>query len=239
MLCVSGVRYLVAAKLLDVCLREPHKIRCSSNQFRVFVTLAGVVGEHMRNRLSVAVNVCAAVFSFRVYPNFPFAHFNLPCLTIHSSGLLRSRSITALGVIEGGAVNVSLFRYAFALILLSLIGGLFVPAMTVPRLGLSAHTIGVLGGVLLIAVGAIWQHFHLTSAQGAWLKWSWLYSSYINWFGCLVGAVLGAGRTTPIASGGYVGSDITEFVVSALLISVAIASFIAVGLSLWGLRRAP
>ncbi|AFL72498.1 hypothetical protein [Thiocystis violascens] len=135
-------------------------------------------------------------------------------------------------------MNVSLFRYAFVLILLSLVGGFFIPAMAVPRLGLSAHTIGALGGVLLIAIGAIWQHFHLSNTQGAWLKWSWLYSSYINWFACIVGAFLGAGKMTPIASAGLVGSGKVEALVSALFVSVAIASLIAVALSLWGLRRA-
>lgn len=134
-------------------------------------------------------------------------------------------------------MNVSLFRYAFVLILLSLVGGFFIPAMALPRLGLSAHTIGVLSGVLLIAVGAIWQHFRLTKAQGAWLKWSWLYSSYVNWLACIVGAVVGAGRMTPIAAAGHAGRGSLEALVSALFISVAVASFVAVGLSLWGLRR--
>lgn len=136
-------------------------------------------------------------------------------------------------------MNISLFRHAFVLILLSLIGGFFIPAMAIPRLGLSAHTIGALSGVLLIAVGAIWQHFRLSNAQSAWLKWSWLYSSYVNWLACIAGAFLGAGKMTPIASAGHVSNSAAEALVSALFISVAIASFIAVGLSLWGLRRAP
>lgn len=136
-------------------------------------------------------------------------------------------------------MNVSLFRHAFVLILLSLIGGFFIPVMAIPRLGLSAHTIGALSGVLLIAVGAIWQHFRLSSAQGAWLKWLWLYSSYVNWLACIVAAFLGAGKMTPIASAGHVGTSTAEALVSALFISVAIASLIAVALSLWGLRHAP
>ncbi|MDO8272950.1 MAG: hydrogenase [Gammaproteobacteria bacterium] len=135
-------------------------------------------------------------------------------------------------------MNVSLFRHAFFLILLSLLGGFFIPAMAVPRLGLSAHTIGVLSGTLLLAVGAIWQHFRLSTLQGTWLKWSWLYSSYANWLGCLGGAIFGAGKMTPVASAGLVGSDIAEILVQALLVSVGIASLMAVGLSLWGLRRA-
>ncbi len=133
-------------------------------------------------------------------------------------------------------MNVGLFRHGFFLILLSLVGGLFVPAMAVPRLGLSAHTIGILGGVLIIAIGAIWQHFRLTGAQAAWHKWSWLYSSYVNWLACVVGAVLGAGKMTPLASAGMVGSNAAEALMTALFGSVAVASLIAVGLSLWGLR---
>jgi len=133
-------------------------------------------------------------------------------------------------------MNRSLIRYAFVLILFSLLGAFFVQSMAIPRLGLSAHTIGVLGGVLLIAVGAIWQQFRLSSGQQWCLKWSWLYSSYGNWFGCLVGAIFGTGKMTPIASSGAVGATVPEVIVGALLGSVVIASLIAVGLSLWGLR---
>lgn len=133
-------------------------------------------------------------------------------------------------------MNVSLFRHAFVLVLLSLVGGLLIPSMAIPRLGVSAHTAGVLGGVLLMGVGAIWQHFRITSTQGAWLKWSWIYSSYVNWFACIVAAFVGAGKMTPVASAGHIGSSTAEALTSALFISVAIASFIAVGLSLWGLR---
>jgi (hydroxyamino)benzene mutase len=134
-------------------------------------------------------------------------------------------------------MNISLFRHAFFLILLGLLGAFAIPQMAVPRLGLSAHTIAMLGGVLLIAVGAIWEHFRLSALQAAWLKWSWLYSSYMNWLACMTGAVLGVGRMTPIATDGLVGGELQEAVVGALFASVALASLIAVGLSLWGLRR--
>jgi len=134
-------------------------------------------------------------------------------------------------------MNLSLFRYALVLMLLALAGGIFVPAMAVPRLGLSAHTIGMLSGVLLIAIGAIWSHFILSARLCCLLKWSWLYASYANWFGCMLGAVLGAGSMTPVAAPGVRGSALAELTVMLLLLSVALASFLAVGLSLWGLRR--
>lgn len=130
----------------------------------------------------------------------------------------------------------SIIRHGFVLILLALVGGLFIPAMEIPRLGLSAHTIGLLGGVLLIALGAIWRQFSLTDRQGKIMYWTWLYANYVNWLGCLVGAVTGAGRTTPVAAAGATGSALAENAVALLLLSVAAASFVAVGLSLWGLR---
>tara|TARA_R110000850_G_scaffold3976_2_gene18849 strand:- start:842 stop:1258 length:417 start_codon:yes stop_codon:yes gene_type:complete len=133
-------------------------------------------------------------------------------------------------------MNNKIIRHGFILILIALVSGLFIPAMTVPRLGLSSHTIGILSGVLLIAIGAIWQQFSLSSKQSQWLYYSWLYSSYVNWLGCITGAILGSGKTTPIAASGIVGSEFSETIVAAMLISVGLVSFIAVGLSLWGLR---
>lgn len=56
------------------------------------------------------------------------------------------------------------------------------------RLGVSAHTIGVLSGVLLIALGAVWAQFRLSAGQARLHHGAWLYSSYINWFACLLGA---------------------------------------------------
>ena len=133
-------------------------------------------------------------------------------------------------------MNKTIIRHGFVLILLALVSGLFVQAMPIPRLGLSAHTIGILSGALLIAMGAVWPLFVLSARQQQLMYWSWLYSSYVNWFACLLGAVAGAGKTTPVASAGAVGPAAAEAVVCILLVSVAVASFIAVGLSIFGLR---
>ena len=133
-------------------------------------------------------------------------------------------------------MNRRMVRHGLVLILLALISGFFVSATAIPRLALSAHTIGVLGGALLIALGAIWRHFSLSPLQGQVMTWTWLYSSYINWLACLAGAVLGAGRMTPIAAAGVAASELSEGIVSFLFASVAVTSLVAVGLSLWGLR---
>lgn len=133
-------------------------------------------------------------------------------------------------------MNIQLARHGFVLILLALVTGFFVPAMVVPRLGLSAHTIGILSGVLLIAMAGIWGYFLLSGFQRSVLYWTWLYSSYANWLGCLIGALMGAGKMTPVASAGREGSAGSELIVACLLGTVALASLMAVALSLWGLR---
>lgn len=133
-------------------------------------------------------------------------------------------------------MNKNIVRHGFVLILLALVLGLFVQAMPIPRLGLSAHTIGILSGALLIAIGAVWSLFVLSHRQLQVMYWSWLYSSYVNWLGCLVGAIAGAGKATPIASAGAIGPAAAEAAVGIMLVSVAVASFIALGLSIFGLR---
>lgn len=129
-----------------------------------------------------------------------------------------------------------LLRHGFILILLALLSGLAIPSMSIPRLGLSAHTIGILSGTLLIALGAIWQQFKLGRRQQWLMYWAWLYAGYINWLGCLLGAVLGAGQTTPVAAAGAQGAPWAESLVASLLISVALASLLAIALALWGIR---
>jgi hydroxylaminobenzene mutase len=133
-------------------------------------------------------------------------------------------------------MNRAIIRHGFILILLALISSLFIPAMQIPRLGLSAHTIGLLGGTLLIAIGAVWQQFSLTAGQARLMVLAWLYANYVNWLGCLAGAVLGAGRTTPLAASGVEGAAWAETLVLVLLGSVALASLVGAVLSLWGLR---
>lgn len=133
-------------------------------------------------------------------------------------------------------MNRNIIRHGFILILIALMTGLLLPAMQIPRLGLSAHTIGILSGVLLVGIGSIWSVFSLSPRQLCIMYWGWVYSSYANWLGCLVGGVTGAGQMTPLASSGSQAGTAAELTVAALLISVVITSLAAVALSIWGLR---
>ena len=134
-------------------------------------------------------------------------------------------------------MNRRIIRHGFILILIALVTGFLLPTMQIPRLGLSAHTIGILSGVLLIGIGASWSAFNLSARQLRVTYWCWVYSGYANWLGCLIGAFTGAGQMAPVASSGAKGDTGAEAIVAVLLISVAITSLVAVALSIWGLRR--
>ena len=55
-----------------------------------------------------------------------------------------------------------LMWHGIFLFLLGLLTGLAVPALTNPRMGVSAHLEGVLNGIFLIILGLIWRELRLT-----------------------------------------------------------------------------
>lgn len=128
-------------------------------------------------------------------------------------------------------------QLGFALILIALLTGFGMPLYVSPRLGLAAHTVGITGGLVLIALGALSASFALSPRAAAIMMWSWVYAAYANWLGSLVGAITGASRLTPIAGAGTKGDALSEAVVSFLLQSLALAAIVGTILAVWGLRR--
>jgi hydroxylaminobenzene mutase len=131
----------------------------------------------------------------------------------------------------------ALSKHGFILILLALVTGFVIPQAAIPRLALSAHTIALLSGILLLGVSAIWPQLNLSEGQKKMVYWGWVYSGYANWLGILIGAYTGAGRMTPIASGGLTSTSLAEAVVAFLLISLSLAALVAAILSIWGVTR--
>lgn len=127
-------------------------------------------------------------------------------------------------------------RLGFVLILLGLVTGFGMPVFRSPRLGLAAHVVGITGGLVLIALGALAAHFALGRRAAAVMMWTWAYAAYANWAGCLVGALTGASRLTPIAGAGTSGDPLSEAVVMFLLESLAVAAVIGTALAVWGFR---
>ncbi|HEX7192029.1 MAG TPA: hydrogenase [Thermoanaerobaculia bacterium] len=128
-------------------------------------------------------------------------------------------------------------QLGFVLILLALITGFGQPLFRSPRLGLAAHTVGITGGLVLIAIGALAGSFALGNRAAAVMRWAWVYAAYANWMASLLGAVTGASRLTPIAGAGTTGDSSSEMIVGLLLKSLAVAALVGTLLAIWGLRK--
>ena len=128
-------------------------------------------------------------------------------------------------------------QLGFVLILLALVTGLGMPLYTSPRLGLAAHVVGITGGLVLIALGALARSFVLGTRASAVMMWCWVYAAYANWAGSLLGALTGASRLTPIAGAGTTGDALSETVVAFLLQSLALAALVGTVLAVWGFRK--
>jgi len=120
------------------------------------------------------------------------------------------------------------------LFLLGLLAGFATPAFRNPRLGLSAHLEGVMNGMFLILVGLIWGRLRLSIWKARLALALLLWAGYINWLACLLGAVLGASRMTPIAGGQFSAAPWQENLVAVLFGSVGVTMLLAVLLLIWG-----
>jgi hydroxylaminobenzene mutase len=122
------------------------------------------------------------------------------------------------------------------LFLLGLLTGLFIPMMTNPRMGLTAHLEGVMNGMFLVILGLIW---HKLIVSEKWLYYTYLltlYGSFANFVAVTLAAITGAGQMMPIA-GGKEGAPLIEGVISFLLISLALAMIFVCIVVLIGLYR--
>lgn len=135
-------------------------------------------------------------------------------------------------------MNRRQIQLGFALILIALLTGLGMPLFRSPRLGLTAHLAGISGGLILIVLGALAPAFLLGARGRSVMAGSWIYAAYANWLASLIGAITGASRLTPIAGKGTTGDDVSEAVVSLLLVSLSVAAVIGTSLAVWGFRRA-
>lgn len=130
-----------------------------------------------------------------------------------------------------------LLWHGMFLFLIGLVTGVAVPAMTTPRLGLSAHLAGTLDGMFLILLGLFWKDLALGARAAAATFWIQLYAAYAGWLGLLLAALFGTSKSTPIAGAGHVGTDWQELLVNLTLSSFGGAILLGSALVLHGLRR--
>ena len=129
-----------------------------------------------------------------------------------------------------------LMWHGMFLFLLGLITGLVEQRFPNIRMGLSAHLEGVMNGIFLVALGAIWNRIRLPRHVMMAAYGIALYGTYANWLTTLLGAAFGTAAATPITAAGHSGKPWQETLVSAGFLSVSISIVVATVLVLWGLR---
>ena len=130
-----------------------------------------------------------------------------------------------------------LLQAGILLFLLALLVGLAVPRFAVPRLGLSAHLLGIMQGLFLMIAGLLWPKLKLVSALSRVGFWLAVYGCFAAWMANVLAAVWGAGNSLlPIAAGPARGSELQEAIISMGLRTGAVSLITAVALVLWGLR---
>jgi (hydroxyamino)benzene mutase len=95
---------------------------------------------------------------------------------------------------------------------------------------------GVMNGIFLLALGAIWAQLRLPSPAKATAYWTALYGTYVNWLTTTLAAVFGTAALSPISAAGHRGQPWQESLVTAGFMSVGIAIVASSVLILWGLR---
>ena len=130
-----------------------------------------------------------------------------------------------------------LLQLGVALFLVSSFEGFVIPGFAAPRLGLSAHSLMALLGVLFIAMGLLWPKLHLIIAASRLAFWLLIYSGFAIVAAFLLGAIWGAGNSTmPLAAGSAHGSNFQEAILKIVAYSSAPTGIVSFALILWGLR---
>jgi hydroxylaminobenzene mutase len=130
-----------------------------------------------------------------------------------------------------------LIQIGMLLFLLSLLLGLVLPLFAVPRLGLSAHLIGITQGIFLAVLGLLWPKLSLGLTVYRVVFWLAVYGCVSPWIGNILAGLWGAGNTLlPIAAGQAHGTDLEELIIVLALRTGGVSLIATVVLILWGLR---
>ncbi len=130
-----------------------------------------------------------------------------------------------------------LLWHGMFLFLLGLLTGFVEQRFTNVRMGLAAHLEGVMNGIFLVALGAIWAEVRLSARLAVAAFRGALYGTYANWAVTTLAAILGTAALSPITAAGHAARPWQETVVTLGFISVGIVITVTSVLVLWGLRR--
>lgn len=125
----------------------------------------------------------------------------------------------------------------FVLILLALLQGVLAPFMVNPRLGVGGHTLGVMGGMMLILIGLAKPVFVLERRWWLALHTLWFIAAYANWANTSLAGLTGSSYLTPIAGAGTTGTVLAETIVYWVYVVVGVTSVLGTAIAVYGLLR--
>ena len=132
--------------------------------------------------------------------------------------------------------NRRLMWHGMLLFLLGLVTGFVEQRFTNVRMGLAAHLEGVMNGIFLLALGAVWNEVRLSAPAKATAYWTALYGTYVNWLVTTLAAIFGTAALSPITGVGHSGRPWQEDLVTVGFLSVGAVIVACSLLVLWGLR---
>jgi (hydroxyamino)benzene mutase len=123
------------------------------------------------------------------------------------------------------------------LFLLGLLTGFLELKFKNPRMGLAAHLEGVMNGIFLVALGAVWTEVRLSPRWKVAAYWGALYGTYANWALTTLAAILGTVALSPVTGATHSAEPWEEGVVTFGFMSVGLVIVATSVLVLAGLRR--
>jgi (hydroxyamino)benzene mutase len=129
-----------------------------------------------------------------------------------------------------------LLFHGMALFLIGLFTGLAEQHFANVRMALAAHLEGVMNGIFLLAVGAIWTEVRLPVRTTVVAYWALLGGTYGNWAVTTTAAFLGTAALSPVTAAGHSAPQWQEALVTAGFMMIGLAIIAASLLLLWGLR---
>lgn len=122
------------------------------------------------------------------------------------------------------------------LFLLSTLLGFLMRAFTLPRVGLSAHMVGLMQGLLLLTSGQVWPRLSLRPTVSRSVCVLLIAGCYSAWAGNVLAGAWGAGGTLlPQAAGSARGTPLQEWVLVVLVRGGGLSLIAAWLVISWGL----
>jgi (hydroxyamino)benzene mutase len=132
--------------------------------------------------------------------------------------------------------NRRLMWHGMCLFLIGLLTGFAETHFANVRMGLAAHLEGVMNGIFLLGLGAVWNEVRLLRRTKAIAYWGVLYGTYINWLITASAAAFGTAALSPITGAGHVGKPWQETLITIGFLSVGVSIVASSIIILWGLR---